>query len=143
MQLQHLAEERCSGPALTDAILLINQERGARKPTLSQITKKVARHFNVRTSDLKSASRRQWVVRARGIAFYLARQLTEDSFQRLGQQLGGRDHSTVMHACRRIESLLESDPAIAATVVRLRRDIVGDTDHSVKTNLPELQCSET
>ena len=141
MQLQHLAEERCSGPTLSDAISLINQERGARKPTLAQITKKVARHFNVRTSDLKSASRRQWVVRARGIVFYLARQLTEDSFQRLGRKLGGRDHSTVMHACRRIESLLESDPGIAVTVARLRRDIAGDTDHSVKTNLPELQCS--
>ncbi len=142
MQLQHITEERCAGPDLSDAMLLMNQELGARKPTLSQITKKVARHFNVRAGDLKSASRRHWVVRARGIVFYLARQLTGASFQRLGQLLGGRDHSTVMHACRRIESLLESDPAIAVTVERLRGELVGDTNNAAKTNLPALQCSE-
>ena len=142
LQLQQAAEEGCSAPSLSDAILLINQELGARKPTLQQIAKKVARYFNVRSSDLKSASRRQWVVRARGVAFYLARQLTDDSFQRLGQLLGGRDHSTVMHACQRIESLLESDPAIAVAVGRLRQELVGDTNCTAEINLPELQCSE-
>ncbi len=141
LQLQQAAEESCSAPSLDDAILLINRELGARKPTLGQITKKVARYFNIRAGDLKSASRRQWVVRARGVVFYLARQLTDDSFQRLGHLVGGRDHSTVMHACRRIESLVESDPAIAVAVGRLRRELVGDTNSTTKINLPELQCS--
>ena len=141
LELQHAAEESGSAPSLECAVALIDRELTVRKPTLNQIAKKVARYFNVRTSDLKSASRRQWVVRARGVAFYLARQLTGDSFQRLGQALGGRDHSTVMHACRRIGSLVESDPAISAAVSHLHRELVGEGSISTKTNLPELQCS--
>ena len=126
-----------------DVVLLINREVGARKPTSSQITKKVARYFNVRTADLKSASRRQWVVRARGVVFYLARQLTEASFQRLGQLLGGRDHSTVMHACHRTESLLESDSGFAAAVDRLHRELAGDTSNAAHMNLSEHRSSGT
>jgi chromosomal replication initiator protein len=141
LQLQHAAEESGSPPSLDDAMELINRELMVRKPTLNQIAKKVARHFNVRMSDLKSASRRQWVVRARGVAFYLARQLTGDSFQRLGHLLGGRDHSTVMHACRRIKSLLESDPAISLAVARLHRELVGEGSVSTKTNMPEHRSS--
>jgi chromosomal replication initiator protein len=141
LELQYAAEESGSPPSLDDAMALINRELMVRKPTLNQIAKKVARYFNVRMSDLKSASRRQWVVRARGVVFYLARQLTGDSFQRLGQLLGGRDHSTVMHACRRIKSLLESDPAISLAVGRLHRELVGEGSVSTKTNMPELQCS--
>ena len=141
LELQHAAEESGSAPSLECAVALIGRELTVRKPTLNQIAKKVARYFNVRTSDLKSASRRQWVVRARGVAFYLARQLTGDSFQRLGQALGGRDHSTVMHACRRIKSLIESDPAISVAVSHLHRDLVGEGSIGTKTNLPELQCS--
>jgi len=141
LELQHAAEESGLPPSLDDAMALINRELIVRKPTLNQIAKKVARHFNVRMSDLKSASRRQWVVRARGVVFYLARQLTGDSFQRLGQLLGGRDHSTVMHACRRIKSLVESDPAISMAVSRLHRELVGEGAVSTETNLPEHQSS--
>jgi chromosomal replication initiator protein len=141
LELQHKAEDTSSPPSLDDVTSLINRELGARKPTLNQIAKKVARHFNVRTKDLKSASRRQWVVRARGIVVYLARELTDDSFQRLGQLLGGRDHSTVMHACRSTESLIESDPGVAAAVDRLRREIVGDTNNAAKMKMPEHRSS--
>jgi|GEM_PF-394894 len=142
LQLQHASEDRASIPSLDDVTLLINRELGARKPTFNQIAKKVARHFNVRAKELKSASRRQWVVRARGIVFYLARELTNDSFQRLGQLLGGRDHSTVMHACRSTEALVESDPGVAAAVDRLRRDIVGDTNNIAEINMPEHRSSK-
>ncbi|HIA17931.1 MAG TPA: hypothetical protein EYN70_00660, partial [Planctomycetaceae bacterium] len=75
------------------------------------------------------------------VVFYLARQLTGDSFQRLGQLLGGRDHSTVMHACRRIKSLLESDPAISLAVAHLHRELVGEGSISTKTNMPEHRSS--
>ena len=71
----------------------------------------------------------------------LARELTDDSFQRLGQLLGGRDHSTVMHACRSTESLIDSDPGVAAAVDRLRREIVGDTNNAAKMKMPEHRSS--
>lgn len=80
-----------------------------REPTLRTITTRVSRYFNLKSADLKSKTRRQVVVRARGVAMYLARQLTSKSLQQVGTHFE-RDHTTVLHACRQTESLIESDP---------------------------------
>ena len=129
LQLYSATTAQGSLPSLSDAADLINREVAARKPTLAVITKEVARYFKVKVSDLKSSSRRQWVVRARGVAFYLARQLTRKSFGELGKHLGGRDHTTVMHACRRTKSLLESDPAISDAVRKLEQRLLINTNN--------------
>ncbi|MEZ6090583.1 MAG: helix-turn-helix domain-containing protein [Pirellulaceae bacterium] len=80
---------------------------------IGKIARAVARRFKLKTADLKSSSRRQQVVRARSMAMFLGRQLTQQSLQAIGQFFGGRDHSTVIHAIRSTEQLIGSDPSIA------------------------------
>jgi chromosomal replication initiator protein len=94
----------------------IHDRGGQRVPSLRGIVAQTARHFSISPADLKSASRRRAVVQARGVAMHLARQLTGTSLQRIGDYFGGRDHTTVLHGCRRIEQLL-------AESAELRRDV--------------------
>ena len=73
------------------------------------IRKTVAKAFNIKVADLSSQSRKQTTVLARGVAIWLNRQLTRTSFKKIGQQFGNRDHSTIMHAWRKIDSLVNGD----------------------------------
>ena len=91
------------------AKLLAQQQNHPQLP-IREITKHVARHFRLKLSDLTGSTRRQAVVQARGIAIHLARKLTGASYQQIGCQFGDRDHTTIMHACRRTERLLRADP---------------------------------
>ncbi|MFG0261787.1 MAG: helix-turn-helix domain-containing protein [Novipirellula sp. JB048] len=76
---------------------------------LNKITNTVARYFRLKASDLRSSSRKQHLVRARSLAMLLARRITSQSVTRIGEHFGGRDHSTVLHAIRRTETLLNDD----------------------------------
>ena len=78
-------------------------------PLVRQIQAAVARHFGVSASELKASTRRQHVAQARGLAMYLARQLAGLSYTHIGRQFGKRDHTTVLHACRRWQRLLAED----------------------------------
>lgn len=90
-----------------DLIAKTIHETGSQKDvTIAMIAKIVAKRFHLKTADLKSSTRRQQVVRARSLAMYLGRQLTEFSLQQIGTYFGGRDHTTVLHACRTTERLL-------------------------------------
>jgi chromosomal replication initiator protein len=97
------------------------RHRGRRPPEMRRIAALAARHFSLRVAELRSPSRRQGVVKARGVAMHLARQLTYESLQAIGQYFGGRDHTTVLHACRKIEQSLSGDPAIHEAVRKLRQ----------------------
>ena len=77
--------------------------------TLPKITAAVAKHFGMRLSELRSSSRKQSLVRARSLAMLLCRRLTSKSMHQIGDYFGGRDHTTVLHALRKTESLLEED----------------------------------
>ncbi len=88
---------------------------GGTEPTIAAIAKAVARRFQLKTSELKSSTRRQQVVRARSLAMYLGRQLTESSLQQIGEYFGGRDHSTVLHACRTTEKMLATNSQLSQT----------------------------
>jgi chromosomal replication initiator protein len=90
-----------------------------RRPTVNKIAAHVARRFRLKATDLQGKTRRREVVQARGVAMLLARRLTGASYQAVGRHFGGRDHSTVMHACRRITEQLKSDPALKRTVEEL------------------------
>lgn len=92
-----------------------------RKVTIEEIMRKVAEHYNLRLSDMKSARRARAVARPRQIAMYLAKMLTSKSLPEIGRQFGGRDHTTVMHAVKRVESLADTDSQIAEDVELLRR----------------------
>ena len=92
-----------------------------RRVTIEEIQKRVAEHFNVRIADMHSARRARAVARPRQVAMYLAKQLTSRSLPEIGRKFGGRDHTTVMHAVRRIEELKTTDSSFAEDVDLLRR----------------------
>jgi chromosomal replication initiator protein len=99
----------------------IAQHCAARHPPLRTIATQTARYFALRVSELRSSSRRRGVVMARDVAMYLARQLTGKSLKQIGKYFGGRDHTTVLHGCRKTEGLLHSDPATLEAVTALRQ----------------------
>ncbi|MFQ5938867.1 MAG: chromosomal replication initiator protein DnaA [Alphaproteobacteria bacterium] len=92
-----------------------------RRVTIEEIQKRVAGHFNIRLSDMHSARRARAVARPRQVAMYLAKQLTPRSLPEIGRKFGGRDHTTVMHAVRKIEELMAGDSSFSEDVDLLRR----------------------
>ena len=92
-----------------------------RRVTIDDIQKRVAAHFNVKISDMSSSRRARSVARPRQVAMYLAKQLTSRSLPEIGRKFGGRDHTTVMHAVKRVEELVASDGTMAEDVDMLRR----------------------
>jgi chromosomal replication initiator protein len=97
----------------------------SRQPTLAAITRAAAKQFSLKSAQLKSASRNRTVVAARSVAMYLARKLTGHSLEQIGRAFGGRDHTTVLHGCRKIEKQLETDPAVRQTVRQLQEVLMG------------------
>jgi len=92
-----------------------------RRVTIEEIQKRVAEHFNIRLADMHSARRARAVARPRQVAMYLCKQLTPRSLPEIGRKFGGRDHTTVMHAVRKIEELLASDRALGEDIDLLKR----------------------
>lgn len=92
-----------------------------RRVTIDEIQRRVAEYFNVKMGDMLSARRARSVARPRQIAMYLSKQLTTRSLPEIGRKFGGRDHTTVIHAVRKIEQLREEDPALDEDVDLLRR----------------------
>ena len=100
--------------------------RGVQKRvTIDEIQKLVSAHFELKPLDLVSARRARAVARPRQIAMYLAKRLTTRSLPEIGRKFGGRDHSTVIHAVRRIEELRDTDRDIDAAVRVLIRELEG------------------
>jgi chromosomal replication initiator protein len=96
-----------------------------RRVTIDEIQKKVAEHFNIKLGEMTSDRRARAVARPRQVAMYLAKQLTTRSLPQIGRKFGGRDHTTVMHAVRKIEELTRTDPSLAEDVELLRRMLQG------------------
>jgi chromosomal replication initiator protein len=84
--------------------------------TIEQIQRKVSDFFGVRLGDLKAKNRTKAVAFPRQIAMYLARQLTHASLSEVGRAFGGKDHTTVLHAVDKIQTLLQDDPKLRKTV---------------------------
>lgn len=98
--------------------------RGVQKRiTIDDIQRAVSAYFDIKPIDLISARRARAVARPRQIAMYLAKRLTTRSLPEIGRKFGGRDHSTVIHAVRRIEELRGTDSDIDAAVRTLQRDL--------------------
>ncbi len=92
-----------------------------RRVTIDEIQKRVAEHYNIRLADMHSARRARAVARPRQVAMFLCKQLTPRSLPEIGRKFGGRDHTTVMHAVRKIEELRASDRTMAEDIELLRR----------------------
>jgi chromosomal replication initiator protein len=91
--------------------------------TIENIQKTVAEYFQIRTSDLTSAKRSRSIARPRQIAMTLAKELTNHSLPEIGNAFGGRDHTTVIHATRKVKELRESDARIAEDYSNLLRTL--------------------
>jgi chromosomal replication initiator protein len=94
-----------------------------RRVSIEDIQRQVSDYFNIRLSDLLSARRARAVARPRQVAMYLAKQLTTRSLPEIGRKFGGRDHTTVMHAVKRIEELRSADSALSEDISHLRRSL--------------------
>ncbi|WP_224405836.1 chromosomal replication initiator protein DnaA [Afifella sp. IM 167] len=96
-------------------------DREPKRIRIEDIQKIVARHYNVSRQDLVSARRTRTVVKPRQIAMYLAKTMTPRSFPEIGKRFGGRDHTTVLHAVRKIEGLVGADQKLSDEIELLRR----------------------
>jgi chromosomal replication initiator protein len=92
-----------------------------RKVTMDEIMKKICHYYNVRMSDLLSPRRSRNIARPRQMAMYLSKNMTSRSYPEIGKQFGNRDHTTVMHAVRKIEELKSQDSQISDDAELLRR----------------------
>ena len=124
-----LASSRFSGRPIdiglaTEALkdLLLFQER---QVTINNIQKTVAEYFNMRVSDLHSKRRTRQVARPRQLAMAVAKKLTSLSLPEIGDAFGGRDHTTVLHACRKIAELCQQDPRVKEDYENLLRSLTG------------------
>ena len=99
------------------------QEEGRSAISIESIQKKVAEHYDIRLADMTSRRRPEYIAFPRQIAMYLSRQLTESSLNVIGGAFGGRDHGTVLHACRLVKDRMEMDPSIRQAVLYLERQL--------------------
>ena len=96
-----------------------------RRVTIEEIQRRCAEHFNIKQADMQSPRRARQVARPRQVAMYLAKQLTTRSLPEIGRKFGGRDHTTVMHAVKKVEELCAADAAFLEDVELLKRMLEG------------------
>jgi chromosomal replication initiator protein len=121
-----LAHVTLSGAPLTvetaeTAIRDLVRTQDPKRVKIDDIQKLVASHYNISRADILSSRRTANVVRPRQIAMYLSKQLTLRSLPEIGRRFGGRDHTTVLHAVRKIEELVSKDKSLAEVVELLKR----------------------
>lgn len=119
-----IAELRCfpgqdddQGTIAVDRI--VSRTDQVREVTAKDINKQVAKYFSVTVRELTGGSRRKTVVRARALSVYLIRTILGSSFQVIGQNLGGRDHTTAMHAFQRAKEWLDCDAGFARAAIEV------------------------
>ena len=91
--------------------------------TIEDIQEAVASRFHVKISDLKSKRRTKTLVYPRQIAMFLCRDLTDSSFPEIGRDFGGKDHTTIIHACKQMQKFRETDATLRATLESLKEEI--------------------
>jgi chromosomal replication initiator protein len=119
------ANARFMGHAITESftqevlrdLLLVHD----RQITIENIQKTVAEYYKLRVADLLSRRRTRTIARPRQMSMALSKELTEHSLPEIGEAFGGRDHTTVLHACRRIEELCETDGRLREDRAKLVR----------------------
>ena len=98
-------------------------EEGRVSINIEWIQKKVAEHYDIRLADMTSKRRPENIAFPRQVAMFLARQMTESSLNAIGEAFGGRDHGTVLHACRLVKDRMEVDPNVRQTVHYLEKQL--------------------
>jgi chromosomal replication initiator protein len=116
---------KLAGAAPTPAVLAehFRDDLDARRLTVEGIVRRVSRYFRVELDQLQSRSRVRHALVPRQVGMYLARRLTPLTLREIGSFFGGRDHSTVLHACRKVEAALTHDAALSGAVHQLQADL--------------------
>jgi chromosomal replication initiator protein len=102
---------------------LFHDESAAASPTVERIANRVSAYFHVGAAALRSRRRVRNALLPRQVGMYLARRLTNLSLERIGSYFGGRDHSTVLHACRKVEKTIGHDAGLSSAVRQLYADL--------------------
>lgn len=111
-------------PELAEGILKDVLDLARPKPITPRLIQEVvANYFNLKIEDLKAKKRTRSVAFPRQIAMYLCRELTENSLPDIGKEFGGRDHTTVLHACEKIREELNTDPSLPQVITQLMQQI--------------------
>ena len=127
LQIEAVAQVEKRSIHLDDVKQALNRSQVAAAPTLREIALATARRLDVSLTEMRSATRRQAVVHARGVAMYLARSLTGLSLTQIGEFFGRRDHTTVLHACRKTEA--DQDPVLQQAMRDIRQTLTHATTH--------------
>ncbi|MGB0413399.1 MAG: chromosomal replication initiator protein DnaA [Coraliomargarita sp.] len=99
------------------------QEEAATKVTIEQIQKRVSDYYKIRFSELVGRRRTSAIVFPRQVAMYIARTLTSDPLKGIGEAFGGRDHGTVIHACKQVENMMDQDGNVKRVVDYLIKQV--------------------
>src|SRR5579859_2706992 len=102
----------------------ILHEEGRYSINIEVIQKRVAEHFDIRLADMTSKRRPENIAFPRQVAMYLSRQMTESSLNTIGEAFGGRDHGTVLHACRLVKDRMEVDSNVRQVVHYLEKQLM-------------------
>jgi chromosomal replication initiator protein len=113
-----LSGQTLTTDALEHLLRDVLQEQARKAVTIDQIQKKVAEHFDIRLADMTSKRRTASIAYPRQIAMYLSREMTPSTLIEIGDAFGGKDHGTVIHACKQVKKRIEEDPK-ARHLVRL------------------------
>jgi chromosomal replication initiator protein len=84
--------------------------------TIDQVQRKVAEHYDVRLADMTGKRRTAHIAFARQVAMFLSRRLTKNSLQDIGEAFGGKDHGTVIHACKTVQGRLDREESLRQVV---------------------------
>jgi chromosomal replication initiator protein len=120
--LNRLAE--LAAPTLAEVQTLFAEQVDAGQPTVERVVRRVSAYYRVEARQLRSARRQRSLLVPRQVSMYLLRRLTSLSLAEIGACFGGRDHSTVLHACRRIEEAIQRDARLSGAVQQLQAEFV-------------------
>ncbi len=92
-------------------------------PSIETILRIVAEHFDVKIADLRGPRRHRTIAHPRSVAMYLCRKHSQASYPQIGESFGGKDHTTVIHACKKIEAAVATDPAVRSLLQSIERKL--------------------
>jgi chromosomal replication initiator protein len=122
-RLATLAELHGGPPDVTAVAEAFRTDADAARPSVERIIERVGRYFRVEPGEVCSRRRGRNALLPRQVGMYLARALTPLSLEQIGAHFGGRDHSTVLHACRKVEQALAGDTVLSGAVRQLHADL--------------------
>jgi chromosomal replication initiator protein len=114
-------------PKVEELLEDILREEVQNQISIEKIQKKVTEHYNLRAQDMISKRRPSNIAFPRQIAMYISRMMTGSSLQEIGESFGGRDHGTVIHACKTVENMMEQDASVKQSVDYLMKQLSKDS----------------